>query len=318
MRPGDRVRRGAPLVRLGRARDHRGRRSRFGRGSTRRVDRREAAAVRHACGRSRPAHWPALTHDRVAALHAKRSATPQELDQATAEPARRRRAARSARCARSPRPHAARDAAQAALQRRRRLRRPTRSLNAPFDGVVAERHVDPGAMATPGTPLLDARGRDRRSGSRSGSTRRAPRRSPSARPSQVSVGETTERPTPGAQASVVEVARLDRRVARLRREDRPARGGRTSDRASSGARDSRGPSRRALTVPSAAVLRRGQLTFVFAVDGGRSREAARRSRPARVADGRVEMLAGVRDGDRVVVDPPRRSPTASASRERQR
>ena len=64
-----------------------------------------------------------------------------------------------------------------------------------------------------------------------------------------------------------------------------------------------GPARRMLTVPAAALLRRGQLTFVFVVDP----DGVSRLRPisagAAVAD-RVEALAGVRDGERLVIDPP--------------
>jgi hypothetical protein len=56
-------------------------------------------------------------------------------------------------------------------------------------------------------------------------------------------------------------------------------------------------------VPSAALRRRGQLTFVFAVDA----DGVARLRPistGAAAVDRVEALAGLHDGDRVVIDPP--------------
>jgi hypothetical protein len=64
-----------------------------------------------------------------------------------------------------------------------------------------------------------------------------------------------------------------------------------------------GPARQTLTVPASAVVRRGQLTFVFAVDAG----ALAHLRP--ISSGitdhdRVEVLAGLRSGDTVVTSPP--------------
>ena len=66
------------------------------------------------------------------------------------QPRRTRASARRALAAAA----AARDAAQAAAEGAARRRQRTPSLAAPFDGVVTERHVDPGSMAAPGVPLL--------------------------------------------------------------------------------------------------------------------------------------------------------------------
>jgi RND family efflux transporter MFP subunit len=63
-----------------------------------------------------------------------------------------------------------------------------------------------------------------------------------------------------------------------------------------------GPSSRVLTVPDAALVHRGQLTSVFVVTEGRAR--LRLVRVGRPVDGRVEVLAGLSDAERVVVDPP--------------
>ena len=64
-----------------------------------------------------------------------------------------------------------------------------------------------------------------------------------------------------------------------------------------------GPVRRTLTVPASAILRRGQLALIFTVDA----DGVARLRPVTtgtVAADRVEILAGVREGDRIVVNPP--------------
>ena len=99
------------------------------------------------------------THERIAGLHARRSATAQELDDATgalhAAEARAAGAAARAQAAVSG-IESARGASEAAGT--------TASfafIAAPFDGVVTEKMVEPGNMAAPGTPLMrleDTRG----------------------------------------------------------------------------------------------------------------------------------------------------------------
>ena len=62
-----------------------------------------------------------------------------------------------------------------------------------------------------------------------------------------------------------------------------------------------GAERRTLAIPDAAVVRRGQLTLVFAIEDGRAR--LRPISIGAVVGGRVEVLAGLRDGDRVIAAP---------------
>jgi multidrug efflux pump subunit AcrA (membrane-fusion protein) len=297
VRPGDRVRRGAPLVRLdAREINAAGSRASAALEAARRSAEAAASDTRAAEAGLRMAR---LTHDRVAALQAKRSATPQELDQATASLSAAE-AQLAGAVARSAAATAAREEAAAAMQGTR-IATSYSVLNAPFDALVAERHVDPGAMATPGTPLLtledatafrlEVRLDEARAGQIAvGQT------------AQVSVGETTEGADAWSQGHVVEVARLDAAshgfVVKIELPD--------AARVRSGqfgrARFS-GPARRTLMVPSAALMRRGQLTFVFAVDA----DGVARLRPistGTAAADRVEALAGVQDGDRVVIDPP--------------
>ena len=64
-----------------------------------------------------------------------------------------------------------------------------------------------------------------------------------------------------------------------------------------------GPARSVLSVPAAAVVRRGQLTFAFALDEA----GAARLRMVSVGEAttdRVEVLAGLSTGESVVVSPP--------------
>jgi RND family efflux transporter MFP subunit len=297
VRPGDRVRRGAPLVRLdAREINAAGSRASAALEAARRSAEAAASDTRAAEAGLRMAR---LTHDRVAALQAKRSATPQELDQATAGLSAAE-AQLAGAVARSAAATAARDEAEAAMQGAQ-IATSYSVLNAPFDALVAERHVDPGTMATPGAPLLtleDAiafRLEVRLDEARAGQIGVG-------QAAEVSVGETTERADAWGLGRVVEIARLDAVshgfVVKI---ELP-----TAAHVQSGqfgrARFS-GPTRRTLTVPSAAVLRRGQLTFVFAVDADDVARLRPISTGAAAAD-RVEALAGLHDGDRVVIDPP--------------
>ncbi|MDP2794681.1 MAG: efflux RND transporter periplasmic adaptor subunit [Sulfurisoma sp.] len=58
-----------------------------------------------------------------------------------------------------------------------------------------------------------------------------------------------------------------------------------------------------LTVPAAAILRRGEVTAVYVLDD-KSQPRLRQVRPGEaVAGGRLEILAGIRPGDKVALDP---------------
>jgi multidrug efflux pump subunit AcrA (membrane-fusion protein) len=297
VRPGDRVRRGAPLVRL----DAREINAAGARAAAALNAARQSAGAAESDTRAAEAglRIAGLTHDRIAALHAKRSATPQELDQATASLSAAE-AQLGSSVARAAAASAARDEAQAAMQGAQIAASYT-VLTAPFDGLVTERGVDPGTMATPGAPLITIE---------DPTAFRLELRLDEARAAHVAVGQTadvsvSETATPAATwspARIVEVARLDGAshgfVVKIEVPDAShVRSGQF------GRARFQGPARRTLTVPAAALLRRGQMTFVFAVDA----DGVARLRPIStgtiVAD-RVEVLAGVREGDRVVTNPP--------------
>ena len=99
------------------------------------------------------------SHDRIAGLQARRSATAQELDDATAtlRSAEARVAGASARALQAA---SAVESARAASDQASTTESFT-TIAAPFDGMVTEKMVEPGNMASPGMPLLrleDTRG----------------------------------------------------------------------------------------------------------------------------------------------------------------
>lgn len=150
VRPGDRVCRGAALMTL----DARDVQANKGRAEATLLSVAEAARAAEADVRAAESGLllARVSHERMAGLHAKRSATAQELDQAIAAltAAEAQRGSAQARLAAA---NAARDAAQASAESAS-INATYAVLSAPFNGVVTERQADPGAMATPGVPLL--------------------------------------------------------------------------------------------------------------------------------------------------------------------
>jgi len=234
------------------------------------------------------------THARIAGLHAQRSATPQELDDATAA-LRAAEARAAAAAARAEASLAAVDGTRAASEAAETTETFSRIV-APFDGIVTEKMVEPGNMAAPGTPLMrveDARGFRldvRVDGSRVGQIR------PGA-----AVTIALDAGQNGAPAvtrgTVSEVSRAVDADARafLVKIALPANSGLRSGLFGR-ARFASSP-RRALTVPADALVRRGQVTSVFVVEQG-----VARVRLVNVSGS--EVLAGLAEGDVVIVTPP--------------
>jgi RND family efflux transporter MFP subunit len=218
------------------------------------------------------------SHDRIAALQARRSATAQELDEAVAtlRSAQARVAGASAR--------AASDQA--------RVTESFTTIAAPFDGTITEKMVEPGNMASPGTPLLrleDTRGFrlevrvDESSVARIRNGDRVP----------VFLGAGTSAVT----GTVVEVSRAVDADARafLVKIDLPDAPGLRSGEF--GKARFGGTRRRALTVPPSALVRRGQLTSVFVVEDGMAR-----LRLVNVSES--EVVAGLTESELVILSPP--------------
>jgi multidrug efflux pump subunit AcrA (membrane-fusion protein) len=233
---------------------------------------------------------------RVAALHERKAATPQELDEAEARrsSAAARVAGAEARIEQAGSQVAAARAAAEAAQTIQGFA----VIQAPFDGLVTETMTDPGNLASPGVPLLrlDSLG--------------APRvdvRVDEARVAHVRPGDRVEvlfEPADGSHVDgvVTEVARTvaaDERAFTVKVSlpaDQAVRTG-TFARVRF-----RGPERQALLVPAAAVRRQGQIATVFVVHAGIAQ--LRLLQTGAVIGERLEVLAGLEPGEAVVVDPP--------------
>lgn len=297
VRPGDRVRRGAALVTLD-SRDMAANRSHAAASV---ASASEAARAAESDVRSAQAAvgLARATHDRIRTLHEKRSATAQELDQtvsaldaadAQLNGARARLAAASA----------AKDAAQAASESAE-VTTTYAVLTAPFDGLVIERAVDPGAMAVPGVALLTIE---------DAASFRLDVVLDEARAANVAVSQTVnvelgDSHAPGfwtGQARVSEIARVDPAshsfVVKL---DLPAVPSLRSGVFGRARFD--GPARQTLVVPASAAVRRGQLTFVYTVSAD-NRAKLQPISPGVQTGERIEVLAGLRAGERVIASPP--------------
>jgi hypothetical protein len=162
--------------------------------------------------------------------------------------------------------------------------------------------VDPGALATPGMPLVTLE---------DASTFRLEVPIDEARSGFVTPGQQVDVRVDGPSAPaaaewlrgrVAEIARLDPAshtfVVKI---DLPP-GACTRSGVFGRARFS-GPPRRALVVPRSAVIPRGQLSFVYLVDAD-SRARLRAISPGAEDGDRREVLAGVHEKDVVVSAPP--------------
>src|SRR5262245_36651751 len=204
------------------------------------------------------------SHDRIAGLEARRSATAQELDDSTAtlRTAEARVAGASARALQAA---SAVESARAASDQASTTESFT-TIAAPFDGIVTEKMVEPGNMASPGMPLLrleDTRGF--RLEVRADESRTGQIRTDDIVPVSLGSGNAS------IAGTVVEVGRAvdaDARafLVKIALPDVPGLRSGTFGKARFS-----GTSRRALTVPASAIVRRGQLTSVFVVDDGVAR-----------------------------------------------
>ena len=292
VRAGDRVRRGEPLVEL----DGREATASRARARASLVSADEDARALDAEVRAADASLALAraTHDRVSQLRDRKSATPQEFDQAHAalESAEAQVTAVRARVASAA---AARDAAAAGLDVAD-VTASYASLTAPFDGVVTERSIDPGAIAHPAAPLLTLEDTSAFTLDATVDEARARHVTPQ-QPADVDLGEIGR-----VQGRVVEIARVDPEshsfLVKIDIGASPALRSGLFGRA----RFTTAP-RQTLVIPGAAVVRRGQLAFVFAIDAdGRAR--LQPISPGAAADERLEVLAGLREGESVVINPP--------------
>jgi RND family efflux transporter MFP subunit len=230
------------------------------------------------------------SHDRIAGLQAKGSATAQELDDATAV-LRSAEARVSGASARALQAASAVETARAASDQASTTQSFT-TIAAPFDGTVTEKMVEPGNMASPGVPLLrleDTRGF------------RLEVRVDESRIGQIRDGDNVPvflgTGTTAINGTVTEVSRAvdaDARafLVKIALPDAPGLRSGEFGKARFG-----GTPRRALTIPSSAIVRHGQLTSVFVVDRGVAR--------VRVVNlSESEVLAGLTESETVILAAP--------------
>ena len=303
VQPGDRVRRGQVLVALD-DRDLSAARSRADAATAAAAEGTSAARADQDAAEA-AAVLARTTYERISTLRAKNSATPQELDQAVAARAGADARLRGA-TARVAEAAAAVDAARA-TSRAADVTASFALITAPFDGIVTNKLAEPGNMASPGAPLLTI---DETGGFRLDvqvDESRVPLIGLGA-PVSVELDAASAIAAPQQHPAsfagrIVEIARAVDPSARafLVKIDLPPSAPVRSGMF--GRARFAGPIRQALTVPARSVVRRGQLTLVFVVDaGGRARMRAV-SLGASSGDV-VEVLAGLDQGERVIVGPP--------------
>jgi RND family efflux transporter MFP subunit len=173
-------------------------------------------------------------------------------------------------------------------------------LRAPFTGVVTARNVDPGDLVSPGRPVLTLAGTG---GLEVGADL------PGALEGRVRVGDTLTlvRPETGVRipVAVVRVAPALESTTRRFRVEAPLPGGAREQGLVPGTYvrlEVEEPDRSTLWVPEGAIVRRGQLTGVFAVEQDTAR--LRWIRTGARAETAVEVLAGLAPDEVIVLDPP--------------
>ena len=295
VRPGDRIQRGQTLVVL----DDRdlaavARQARTARDA---ADEGSAAATAELEGAKASLALAKSSYTRVSGLHTRNSATAHELDEATAalRGAESRLASAEARVRQSK----AGQASAAAASDAATVTAGFAAVTAPFDGIVTEKLVEPGNMVAPGTPLLRVE--------QTGGFRLDVRLDES-RVSFVKVGDhvpvvldrldgsgTTE-----VSATVQEIARAvdaDTRavLVKLTLPDGSVKSGMFGRARIPGAQ------RKTVVAPLSAIVRQGQVTSVFVVDGDKAR--LRMLQLGTTTGDAVEVVSGLSDGERIVDAP---------------
>jgi RND family efflux transporter MFP subunit len=261
----------------------------------------QAAAGRQAASRTvasaqAQADLARKTYKRYLYLREQKSVSPQEFDEVQA----RQRAARAG----LEQAEAGRQEAAAAYVRAEQEERAVAAVRgyarivAPFAGVVVRRYVDPGSMAVPGAPLLQL---DADSGYRLEATLDAAaaggiRRGTEARVRLDALGGREFRGRVVAIEAGADPATHTMRVKVELPRDPGLRSGLFGR-----AWFERG-SRQAIVVPASAIIARGELHGVFAVDASGVAHW-RLVTVGRTVGSRLEVLSGLSEGDRVVLDP---------------
>lgn len=171
-------------------------------------------------------------------------------------------------------------------------------VTAPFDGVVTERKLDPGAMASPGLAILTVEdvSRYRLEASVNENDLRYVRLGDRVPVSIDALGNTQ---LTGRVMQIVPAADASSRTFIVKVElpgNNAVRSGLFGH-----AQFSRGQ-KRALLIPQTAIVDRGQLQSAYVVDAS-GLASLRYITLGRIADTQVEILAGVQSGERIVAQP---------------
>lgn len=298
--PGDRVRRGQTLVVL----DGRDLSAAARQATTARSAQDEGVlAARAALEAARAGQVLArANHTRIAALASRKAATAQELDGATS--ARAAADAQVAGAEAQVRQAEAGLASAGAASDQAGVMASFATVTAPFDGVVVEKLADVGTLAAPGMPLLRLEDRSRFT---------LDIRLDEGRAAGLAVGTAVpvsiDQPDGKAltfESKVVELARGVDSGTRtvIVKLGLPGEAGLTSGLF--GRAHFPGPAKQGLLIPADAVVRRGQMTSVFVVDGEHARlrlvTVGRAAAPS--APSSVEAVSGLVADERVIVAPP--------------
>lgn len=264
------------------------------------MERTRAAAIADRAAADAVVTLARVSHQRIAALHARDAATAQELDDAVSalRVADARLAAADAQAAATAASlDGAREAEAAA-----RAAASYATLAAPFDGLITERLVDPGALATPDAPLLridDTRrfrlevvvDQSRLSSITAGATVEV-----------VLDGEDSEGMPPPLNGTVSDISRTIDAGSHsfLVKVDLPAKAAMRSGMFAR-ARFAAG-SQELLTIPAGAIVPQGHLATVFVVSSDQRARMRVVDTGVRGPDW-VEVLAGISAGERVVLSP---------------
>jgi membrane fusion protein, multidrug efflux system len=231
------------------------------------------------------------TFKRMKDLFDKNSVSNQEFDEATARLRAAEAVERSAVSRRTQMEEKIKQAEEGVAAAG--IQRGYAEIRAPFEGRVLERKVEPGNMATPGAPLLtierdgvyrleapveESRVRDIQRGHRVAIALEALNTSV-----EGTVAEIVPAVDPASRSFLVKI-------------NLPAVAGLRSGLFGK-ARFAAG-SRQALTVPAAVVTTQGQVQTVLVADKGYAR--ARLVTTGAAADGRIEILSGLAEGDAIV------------------
>ena len=286
--PGDRVRKGQTLIVL--AGDDLAAGARAARSAALAAEQGSKAAAAELEAAEAGLALARASHDRIAGLQAKRSATAQELDDATAT-LRSAEARVTGASARALQAKSAVESAHATSDQASTTESFT-TIAAPFDGMVTEKMVEPGNMASPGMPLLrleDTGGfrlEVRVDESRVGAIRRGDSVPVFLGTDNSSITgtvvEVSRAVDADAHAFLVKIALPDARVLRS---------------GAFGKARFTGTPRRALTIPPSSIVRHGQLTSVFVVD-----KDVAHVRLVNLSD--AEVLAGLVESEVVILSPP--------------